>query len=199
MFLCALRDSAVNDFIFNPSTPPAMLDLEVREARVNEQAVVGNLLELYLHDLSEYWDYDIDADGRFGYRLDDYWRMPTHTPFVFVYQGQYAGFALVNDDVCKAGNERWMAQFFVLRRWRRRGLASHAAHAIFDALPGKWEVGQIAANLPAQAFWRKLINDYTRGAYTELEGDQEAWDGPLQCFDNRAGRQALPTTLRNDA
>lgn len=176
-----------------------MLDLTIRRATRMEQPVLANLLELYLHDLSEFWDYDIDADGRFGYRLDAYWQQPTHVPFVFVYQGQYAGFALVNDDVCRAGNERWMAQFFVLRRWRRHGLASHAARAIFDALPGKWEVGQIAANLPAQAFWRKLINDYTNGNYTELEGDQEAWDGPLQCFDNRLRASTVAPAQRNGA
>ena len=162
-----------------------MTGLDVQRALASEQAVIGNLMELYLHDLSEFWDYDVDAQGRYGYRLDDYWQLPTHAAFVFRLDAQYAGFALVNDDVCRAGNERWMAQFFVLRKYRRRGIASVAARTIFDALPGKWEVGQIPANLPAQAFWRKLIDAYTRGAFTEAEGDQEAWDGPLQCFDNR--------------
>ena len=161
-----------------------MDDFEVRQARADEQHVVANLMELYLHDLSEFWDHDVDAQGRFGYALDGYWRLPTHAAFVFRVNGQYAGFALVNDDVCRAGNERWMAQFFVLRKYRRRGVASVAARAIFDALPGKWEVGQVPANLPAQAFWRKLIGAYTQGRFTEAEGDQEAWDGPLQWFDN---------------
>ena len=162
-----------------------MTGLEVRRARPDEQTTLANLLELYLHDLSEFWDYDVDADGRFGYRLDDYLRLPSHVAFLFICDGHYAGFALVNDDVCRAGNDRWMAQFFVMRKYRRRGVASRAACIVFDALPGKWEVGQIAANLPAQAFWRKVIARYTNGAFTEVEGDQEAWDGPMQCFDNR--------------
>ena len=176
-----------------------MPDLEVRRARADEQGVVANLMELCLHDLSEFWDEDIGPDGRFGYALDAYWQLPTHVPFIFSFHGQYAGFALVNDDVCRPPNDRWMAQFFFARRWRRRGLASRAACAVFDALPGRWEVGQIPLNLPAQAFWRKVIGQYTSGAYTEPEGDQEAWDGPMQCFDNRSRPSAQPPALRDGA
>ena len=176
-----------------------MPDLEVRRARADEQGVVANLMELCLHDLSEFWDEDIGPDGRFGYALDAYWQLPTHVPFIFSFHGQYAGFALVNDDVCRPPNDRWMAQFFFARRWRRRGLAGRAACAVFDALPGRWEVGQIPLNLPAQAFWRKVIGQYTSRAYTEPEGDQEAWDGPMQCFDNRPRPSAQPPALRDGA
>ena len=40
-------------------------------------------------------------------------------------------------------------------------------------------------NLPAQAFWREVIAEYTQGRYVEHELHDERWDGYLQCFDNR--------------
>lgn len=114
-----------------------------------------------------------------------YWRNDKCTPFVFCVAGKYAGFALVDDSVSLAGNEWWMAQFFVLRRYRRKGLASFAAIEIFNAIRGKWEIGQIPLNLPAQSFWRTVISRYTHGNFTDQDYDDERWQGPLQCFDNR--------------
>ena len=98
-----------------------------------------------------------------------------------------SGFALVDDRVCLPGNTLWMAQFFVLRKYRRSGLASHAATQVFNTLRGQWEVGQVPLNLPAQAFWRQLIRRYTNGQFTDQTLDDARWRGPLQCFDNRFG------------
>jgi len=50
------------------------------------------------------------------------------------------------------GNQFWMGQFFVMKRYRRLGLRTQAARYIFDQFRGKWEVGQMPLNLPAQAF-----------------------------------------------
>lgn len=176
--------------------------IEVRRAIQSDRLVVQHLLELYFHDLSEFWDYDVDEHGLYGYNLDDYWRKPSHIPFVFLVQGRYAGFALVNDDVCLPQNEHWMAQFFVLRKYRRQGVASAAATSIFESLPGRWEVGQIPANLAAQAFWRTHIAAYTKGAFSEAVMQEEAWQGALQWFDNQQvaerGVQYNATASRSD-
>ena len=160
-------------------------NFEIRRAEKSDRLPLQNMLELYSHDLSEFWPMELDAHGLYGYALDKYWKHETCYPFVFLVDGKYAGFALVDDSVCLADNERWMSQFFVIRRYRRTGLASIAAKHIFDAVRGKWEVGQVPKNLGAQAFWRKLINDYTDGQFTDTNYDDERWHGPLQCFDNR--------------
>jgi hypothetical protein len=39
-------------------------------------------------------------------------------------------------------------------------------------------------NLPAQAFWRRVIREYTGGRFLEHDLTGENWDGLLQCFDN---------------
>jgi predicted acetyltransferase len=151
---------------------------------------VRNMLELYLYDLSEYWPYELDVHGQFGYHtLDYYWREENHAAFVFLVEGRYAGFGLVNDDVVSPQSDLWLAQFFVLRRYRRRGIAGAAARRIFDRLPARWEVGELPNNLPAQAFWRRLIADYSGGRYSDDFVKDGDWEGFVQRFDNRSYAQ----------
>lgn len=159
-------------------------DLVVRPAALEDRLPITRMLELYQHDISDIWDQDLDAHGEYGYDLEKYWSSPRCKAFVFLVAGKYAGFALVDDSVSLSENEHWMAQFFVLKKYRRRGVGRLAARRVFDLIRGRWEVGQMAKNLPAQAFWRRVISEYTAGDYVEHELSDETWDGLLQCFDN---------------
>jgi predicted acetyltransferase len=157
-------------------------DFIVRRAAPVDRLPLFRMLELYQHDLSDIWDQDLDAHGEFGYALDRYWRDPVCVPFVFLAGGAYAGFALVDDDVKIDGGDRWMDQFFVMKKHRRRGVGSAAARTVFDACPGRWQVGQMTANAAAQAFWRRTIADFTGGAFTEHRLTEGWWQGTVQVF-----------------
>lgn len=151
------------------------------------------MLELYQHDLSDIWDQDLDQHGEYGYALDRYWQEPSCHPFVALLDGRYAGFALVDGATKVARAGQWMDQFFVLKKYRRSGVGKALALGVFSALPGYWEVGQMANNLPAQNLWRKVIADHTQGRYTEHRLSSGWWQGIVQCFDSSAvgspGRQ----------
>jgi predicted acetyltransferase len=165
-------------------TDPAAPQLEVRHATLADQLPIRRMLELYQHDLSDIWDQDLDVHGEYGYALERYWLQPVHQAFVFLCDGHYAGFALVDDDVCLRENQLWMAQFFVVRKYRHRQVGQRAASHVFDSIRGRWEVGQMAGNLPARDFWRRVIAGYTGGQYLEHELHDKRWDGWLHCFDN---------------
>ena len=45
----------------------SLMEIEVVPAKAEEEPVLANLLELYAHDFSEFFDLTIGADGRFGY------------------------------------------------------------------------------------------------------------------------------------
>ena len=156
--------------------------LEVRLAGAHERSALSRMLELYQHDLSDIWDQELDAGGQYGYELDRYWQGEGCRPFVALVGGHYAGFALVDHSV-KVGNFGcWMDQFFVVRKYRRSGVGSALATELFAALPGHWEVGQMSANVAAQAFWRRVIGSYTGGQYTEHKLTGGGWQGVVQCF-----------------
>ena len=158
--------------------------LEVRTAAPADRLPVYRMLELYQHDLSDVWDQDLDVHGEYGYALDDYWMRPKHAAFVFRIGGHYAGFALTDHKVPLPDGDWWLAQFFVLKKYRRQGVGQAAARQVFDAVRGRWQVGQMPSNLPAQAFWRCTIAAYTGGAFAEHDLDDDRWRGRLHCFDN---------------
>src|SRR5262250_3041877 len=74
----------------------SMAALEVIPALPEREPILANLLELYVHDFSEFMDLKLGADGRFGYRdLPLYWSEPNRYPFIVTADGYLAGFALV--------------------------------------------------------------------------------------------------------
>jgi predicted acetyltransferase len=162
--------------------PPAE-SFEIRAARAEDRPALQRMLELYQYELSDIWDQDLDAHGEYGYSLDRFWSGEGCRAFVATVSGHYAGFALADGAVKVGTNGHWMDQFFVLKKYRRSGLGAALARHVFDALPGRWEVGQMPGNLAAQAFWRRVIADCTKGAYTEHAITSGWWQGVVQSFD----------------
>ena len=130
-----------------------MARVEVKVATLREKPVVAQLLELYAHDFSEFDGGDVGDDGRFGFRnFDAYWTDPDRHPFLVRVDGHLAGFALV-----RSGSPHDMAEFFVMRKYRRGGVGIEVARAVFAKFPGEWQVRQLVANTGATVFWRTAI------------------------------------------
>ena len=165
-----------------------MSGFAVRLASPEDRLPVHRMLELYQHDLSDIWDQDLDSHGEYGYALDEYWETEGCHPFVATAAGKYAGFALVNQVVRLGTEGYWMDQFFVLKKYRRHGVGQLLARSVFVALPGRWEVGQMPQNGVAQAFWRKVIGEYTGGRFKEQELRTGWWQGVIQVFESTAKR-----------
>ena len=132
---------------------------------------MANLFELYAHDFSEFHDVEPGEDGRFGFnKLHLYWSDPKRNAFLIKCRGRLAGFALV-----KQGSEIteddcvWdMAEFFVLRRYRRDGVGTEAARQIWNRYPGRWEVRVMEANKAAHAFWARAIKSVLNQAISPV-------------------------------
>jgi predicted acetyltransferase len=156
---------------------------KVRLALPRDRLPVQRMLELYQHDLSDIWDQDLDAHGEYGYSLDRFWSNSNEChAYVATVADRYAGFALV-DKAAKVGADAyWMDQFFVLKKYRGRGIGRHLALAVLAALPGQWEIGQMPENHGAQAFWRSVVAACTSGAFEEQIVSVGGWQGVVQCF-----------------
>lgn len=144
--------------------------------------LLANLLELYLHDLSEAFPaIEIDANGRVGYdKLALYWSEPERRfPFLIRADGRVAGFVLVTrgSPVSDDPDVLDVAEFFVLRRYRRSGVGRAAAFLLWDRLSGQWIVRVSEGNRGAIPFWAGVIADYSGGTATETRrpGTPNAW------------------------
>jgi predicted acetyltransferase len=140
----------------NQASPHVELLVAARE----QEPILANLLQLYVYDFSELLGLDVESDGRFSYpHLPLYWTEPGRDPFLVTVDEKPAGFVLV-----KTGSEwdvRDMAEFFILRRYRRLGVGTRVTHEVWRRLPGPWEVRVMEANSQAQHFWARAISRFT--------------------------------------
>lgn len=158
------------------------INVRLQPVDISDKEVLRQLLELYLYDFSEFTGSDVDLHGRYGYEyLDHYWTEEDRHPYLLKVNDRTAGFVLVRGKREPTGELiHYMAEFFVMRKYRRRKIGREAAFQAFNRFPGRWRVTEIAENLPAQQFWRQTIGEYTGGQFRE--GVNESGDGPMQEF-----------------
>jgi predicted acetyltransferase len=131
--------------------------------------VIRNLMQFYIYDFSEYMDYDVEENGLYkAYpNLEEYWKEEgCKFPYIIKKGKKYVGFILVNklktDKDCFS-----IAEFFIMKKYRREGIGKAAARQLFTLYKGDWQVHQRENNIPAQKFWRKVINEYADGQFSE--------------------------------
>lgn len=162
------------------------MDLELRSARPSDFPALQQMLELYQYELSDLWLQETDAEARYGYDLRRHREAEHFHAHVALQGSQYIGFALVAPARVTRRDGHWMEQFFILKRYRRIGAGAALARHVLAHHPGAWEVGQMTANRPAQAFWRRVIGEFTSGAFVEVEVTQGGWLGVVQQFERVA-------------
>ena len=151
-----------------------------------DEPMLRNLVQLYAYDFAEIMGSDLPDSGRFPDGIaDGCFDGAMRQAFSLRVDGGLAGFAIVELRSRLTGEDgvRDVAEFFVARRHRGRGVGAEAARALFDRFGGRWEVRQTEKNVAALAFWRKVIARYTGGRYQESHQDSARWRGPVQHFD----------------
>jgi len=142
--------------------------LRVERIDRSSDQILKNLMEHYLHDMAEWFEFDSTEDGSYSYSTDPIW--DEGFDVFLVYSDVIPiGFAIVGS------GERWIAdksardldEFFVIRRYRRKGVGQFLAEHVWGLYPGKWVVRVFQNNLPALPFWRVTVSGYTQGAYEE--------------------------------
>ena len=141
-------------------TTDAPISLEI--VTLDQASVLRNLFQLYAYDFSEQLPLDLAASGLFEPLLgEEWWTRDDHFPFFIrsAEAGKLVGFALARRGSRTTGESDVMdvAEFFVVRRARRRGVGSAAAHALFARFQTPWEIRVRESNSPAQKFWSRAI------------------------------------------
>ena len=113
--------------------------ISVRRAADADRPVIEQLIQLYLYDMASEHPWPLEADGRYAYDfLDRFWQHP----YILLSEGEIAGFALVIRGCPITGDPaRWfMAEFFVLRPYRRRGFGRDAVRHVLTQHTGPWNI-----------------------------------------------------------
>lgn len=161
-------------------TGATLRQVEVIPAPPEHQAVLAGLLELYAQDFSAFYRIEVEADGQFVYKkLPLYFSEEGRHAFLLRVDDQWAGFALVQRGSEVSGDASvWdVAEFFVARAFRKRGIGTDAAHQVWRMFPGRWEVRVMESNDGAWRFWECAIAAFTGKAVDAIrvERDGEWW------------------------
>jgi predicted acetyltransferase len=145
----------------------------VEPAMHRDATAVANLLELYSHELSAAFSLDLGNDGRFGYeQLPLYWSEPERRfPFLLRRGHLLAGFILVTRGSPTSDDPDIfdVAEFFVIRRYRRCGVGRRAAFLLWSRFAGRWIVRVSEENEHGCKFWASVIAEYTNGVFLETK------------------------------
>jgi predicted acetyltransferase len=143
-------------------------DLSISKIGPESEVLLRNLLEHYMHDMSEWFDVDTQPDGSYSYDMSSIWANG-HEAYLARVDHSIAGFAMVGSAAEWLGESgaHDIHEFFVLRRFRRNGIGQRMATQIWNERPGAWLVRVAEANAPAIPFWRTAISNYSHGSYQE--------------------------------
>lgn len=153
------------------------MTISVRDARaeVADRSWIESVFRDYLEDLAP------DSTGMFpklgeaGHSVPDQlarWFADRSAYLLTILQSQRpVGFALVaRGQAGPRSSDAFdyrMAEFFIARPQRRIGIGRAAAPLIFDRFAGRWEISEYQRNPAAVKFWRRVVSEYSRGAYQE--------------------------------
>lgn len=157
-------------------------DVEIILATEENANIIKNIYPLYLYDLSEVYGYLPNEYGIFEeepiktleeqYHVQNIWfeKKDILFPYIIMFGDRPAGFALVSTDkYAPKYMDYYVCEFFLLRCYRGRNIATIAAKQVFDKFHGKWGlyVAPHGKNPRGESFWRKTIKNYTDGIYEE--------------------------------
>jgi predicted acetyltransferase len=162
--------------------------IEIIPASPEQKATLANLFELYAYDFSEFVDLEIGPDGRFrDGDLDIYWTEPARYPLLVYVDSGLAGFALIDGLPRESADVTvWdVAEFFILRGYRRAGIGTEVTHQVWRRFPGRWQVRVIVSNEPAYRFWHEAIKSFVGQEIVATRVTQGGRDRHLFSFESR--------------
>ena len=153
------------------------MSVSVRDARTSEadRLWIESVYRDYLDDLAPLNTGIFPALGEIGHREPDqltrWFADPNAQLLTILAHGEPAGFAMITPGAPAPGGNRpadfRMAEFFITRPQRRRGIGQSAVRLLFDRFAGRWEIIEYLRNPVAVSFWRKVVTQYTLGNYEE--------------------------------
>ncbi len=172
------------------------MDVTIETAAPDTLQIVKNMFVAYFYDMSQYDDgliinpYGLPHWAAFGpggpktaeeCAAMNWWIRDRCEAIIIRADGVSAGFTFICADKAHLPPEIdfELLDFYIAPKYRRQSVGRQAARLILNRQRGRWQLFELARNLPALTFWRGFLADYTNGAYENLN------DGTQQRFDNR--------------
>ena len=140
--------------------------IKLRIAKKEERHLIENLLQMYLHNISEYFPIDFNSKTC-TYEYDDigkYFDESVNYAIIFMNDEDVIGFSLVDF----IDNTYVVQEMFILNNYKNKGFGEGCITKVFDDFNGDWIIKSLPLSPKSENFWNKTINKYTDGKF-ELE------------------------------
>jgi len=166
--------------------------VSVRAASSSERRSIESLVQFYSY---EFIRIEPPCSTRFDDQdcyppfvdLDRYWRIEGFRPLLIRAEERLAGFALINTHSRRGEKVEFnMAEFFIAREHRGRGVATEAVRLVMAQYAGRWEIAAAEHNMAAKMFWSRTLAATPNVSHlVQHEGDGDRWRGPIWSFRSR--------------
>ncbi|RKP47959.1 GNAT family N-acetyltransferase [Cohnella endophytica] len=152
------------------------MNIEIQQAGILQKPIMENLMALFLHDLSEFAD-DIKVDDMGMHRfdvMDLFFEKEGLTPYLVRLDGEITGCILIQSGQYTNPEhaDYVLNSFFILKRYRRRGIGMAVAGRLFSQYPGRYCCAQLKSNVPAVRFWKKVYAERLLDVF-EIEREED--------------------------
>lgn len=139
--------------------------------------LIRNLYQFYAYESSDWEQEDVEVDGRFyihDEHLARYWQEPQWSANLILVDGYIAGFLLVERSELVGLDAQELADLFILKRYRRKGIGQALATQVLMSGEGDWLVRFYDQDETSQAFWRSVLDNLPRPVQAiELDDEGE--------------------------
>lgn len=153
------------------------LTVELIQTGPEHIELIRNLYQFYAYESSDWEQEDVEADGRFyihDEHLARYWQEPQWSANLILVEGYIAGFLLVERSEVVGIEAQELADLFILKRYRRKGIGAALATQVLMSGEGDWLVRFYDQDETSQGFWRSVLDHLPRPVQAiELEDDGE--------------------------
>jgi len=151
----------------------------IKTAMLADKSVLDQLLQQYLHELTQFEKIPVNEAGQYLYPyLDLFWRESGRYPYLFYHDHTEAGFALVRSEDYYYS----MAEYTILTQFRHQGLGTIFATEIIHRHRGRWHIEYNMRNIAGCRFWNNLVNRLVQEDYIKVPAEN--------------GREYLEFTIR---
>ena len=143
------------------------MEVSLKRIELNDRHILENLFPYYVYDMSEYMGWSPNSDGLYAFKstsLDPYWTQAKHIPYFIYADKELAGFVLLRDYPDKS-EVYDIEQFFVLRKFKGKGIGKMAVVELFGRYPGKWQIRVLKENTAALKFWLSAVMNVVDNNY----------------------------------
>ncbi len=137
--------------------------MTLERVKLKDKKILNNLIQLYLHNLSQNFKIDFDSKkGLYIYEdISKYFINDNDIPLFIKDEDNILGFILLN----LSEKENIVQELFILNNYKRLGYGKKAITEVFNTYKGNWCIKVVPCTPNSENFWINTVNEYTKGKY----------------------------------